>query len=120
MTAEIETSGPASAARRKARRLRMAAVIMLMLGLIGVGAVYQLGRPQDVPDELSTAYKANERQAEYLYGKSGLWLQELLGALKKPDTQAVIIVAASWLIAAGCLYVARQFEMDASASRAED
>ena len=93
---------------------------MLMLGLIGVGAVYQLGRPQDVPDELSTAYKNNERQAEYLYGKPGLWLQELLGALKKPDTQAVIIVAASWLIAAGCLYVARQFEMDASASRAED
>ena len=44
---------------------------------------------------------------EQLYGKSGLLIEEWFDDLKRPGTQATIIVVLSALIASGCFYLAR-------------
>jgi len=84
--------------------------MVLVLGLAGAGVVYWLGtRSPDVSDDLSMLgyNKAQTRQMEQLYGKSGLLIEEWTDDLKQPGTQAVIIAAVSTLIAAGCFYFAR-------------
>jgi len=88
----------------------MAGVIVLALGIAGAGLVYWLGtRSPDVSDDLSMVgyNKAQTRQMEQLYGKSGLLIDEWFDDLKQPGTQATIIVAVSALIAGGCFYFAR-------------
>jgi len=88
----------------------MAGVIVLVLGIAGAGLVYWLGtRSPDVSDDLSMVgyNKAQTRQMEQLYGKSGLLIDEWFDDLKEPGTQATLIVAVSALIAGGCFYVAR-------------
>ncbi len=47
-----------------------------------------------------------------LYGKMGVLILEWSDDLKQPGTQAVIIVAVSILIAAGCFYFARLSDDD--------
>jgi hypothetical protein len=88
----------------------MAGIIVLVLGIAGAGVVYWLGtRSPDASDDLSMVgyEKAQTRQMEQLYGKSGLLIQEWYDDLKQPGTQAIIIAAVSALIAAGCFYFAR-------------
>jgi hypothetical protein len=50
--------------------------------------------------------KADRRQMEILYGQMGVMTQDLLDDLKRPGTQAVIIVAMAALVASGCFYFA--------------
>jgi flagellar basal body-associated protein FliL len=114
MTLNDETNGPDSFSKRAAR-LRMIGIIVLVLGLGGAGLVYWLGtRSPDVSDDLSMLgyNKAQTRQMGMLYGKMGPVIEEWFDDLKQPGTQAEIIVVASTLIAAGCFYFARLLDHD--------
>jgi hypothetical protein len=100
---------------RRAARLRMIGIIVLLLGIGGAGVVYWLGtRSPDVSDDLSMVgyNKARTRQMGMLYGKMGPVIEEWLDDLKQPGTQAEIIVAVSVLIATGCFYFARWLNHD--------
>ena len=109
MTANDKTSGPHSISKR-ATRLRMIGIIVLMLGLGSAGVVYWLGtRSPDVMDDLSMVgyNKAQTRQMGMLYGKMGPVIEEWFDDLKQPGTQAEIIAVVSILVAACCFYFAR-------------
>lgn len=106
----IEKSSTVGQSARRPARLRLASVIVLALGIAGAGVVYWLGtRSPGMSDDLSMVgyNKAQTRQMEQLYGKSGLLIDEWFDDLKQPGTQATLIVAVSVLIAGGCFYVAR-------------
>jgi hypothetical protein len=49
---------------------------------------------------------------EILYGKQGELIEDWTNDLKQPGTQAIIIVAASVIIASGCFYFARLLHDD--------
>ena len=109
MTTNDETANYHSSSRRAAR-LRMIGVIVLLLGIGGAGAIYWLGtRSPDVSDDLSMVgyNKAQTRQMGMLYGKMGPVIEEWFDDLKQPGTQAEIIVGVSILATAGCFYFAR-------------
>ncbi len=96
----------------------MIGLIVLVLGIAGAGVVYWLGtRSPDASDDLSMLgyNKAQTRQMEQLYGKSGLLIEDWFDDLKRPGTQAIIIAAVSALIAAGCFYFARLSDNDGEA-----
>jgi len=81
-----------------------------------MGVVYwRSSRPDDLSNDLSMVnyYKARSRQAEQLYGKQGVLMQDLLDDLKEPDIQALIILLGSALLAGGCFYVARLLDLEA-------
>jgi hypothetical protein len=48
-----------------------------------------------------------------LYGKQGELIEDWSNDLKQPGTQAILIIGASILIAAGFFYFARLFDADA-------
>ena len=109
MPVNDEKNSPDSYSKRAAR-LRLIGVIVLVLGIGGAGLVYWLGtRAPDVTDDLSMVgyNKAQMRQMGMLYGKMGPVIEEWFDDLKQPGTQAEIIVAISILVAAGCFYFAR-------------
>ena len=109
MPVNDEKNSPDSYSKRAAR-LRLIGVIVLVLGIGGAGLVYWLGtRAPDVTDDLSMVgyNKAQMRQMGMLYGKMGPVIEEWFDDLKQPGTQAEIIVAISILAAAGCFYFAR-------------
>jgi hypothetical protein len=106
---------PISPARRRARLFRIIAVIVLLLGIICAGWVYWLGtRSLDASDGISMLgyNKPEERQMGMLYGKQGELIENWSNDLKQPGTQAIIIAAASAIIAAGCFYFARLSDLD--------
>jgi hypothetical protein len=114
MTPNDQASSLHSSSRRSVQ-LRMAALIVLALGLGSAGAVYWLGsRSADVSDDLSMVgyNKARTRQMGMLYGKMGPLIEDWSDDLKQPATQAEIIVAFSILAAGGCFYFARLMEHD--------
>jgi hypothetical protein len=106
---------PASSSKRRARRLKITGVVALALGITAAGIVYWLGtRSPDLSGDLSMIgyNKPAERQMEILYGKSGELIEDWSNDLKQPGTQAVIIVVAAVLVAAGCFYFARLLDYD--------
>jgi len=109
-----KTSSPDSSSKRS-WRLKIIGVIVLALGLGSAGLVYWLGtRSPDLSDDLSMLgfNKAQTRQMGMLYGKMGLFTEDLLDDLKRPSAQATIIAAVSSLIAAGCFYFSRMPDSD--------
>jgi hypothetical protein len=93
----------------------MVGVIVLLLGISGACLVYWMGtRSPDLSDDLSMLgyNKAQTRQMGMLYGKSGLLIEEWSNDLKQPGTQAILIAAASVIIASVCFYFARLLEND--------
>ncbi len=115
MSANEMAASPVSPAKRRARRLRMTGIVVLVLGLGGAGVVYWLGtRSADVSDDLSmVGYdKSEQRQMGILYGKQGELIENWTNDLKQPDTQAFIIAAGSMFIASGCFYFARLSDFD--------
>ena len=104
-----------SPARRRARRLRIIGVAILLLGIAGAGIVYWLGtRAADLSDDPSMAgfNRSEERQMAILYGKSGEMIEDWSDDLKQPGTQAFIIAVFSVIIASGCFYFARLSDED--------
>jgi hypothetical protein len=113
MTANNKTPGPVSSANRRARALRITAIIVLLLGILSEGVVYWLGtRSADTSDDPSmwVNEKAQARQEGILFGKQSVLIQELSDDLKRPGTQAMIIIGTAALIAGGCFYFARLLE----------
>jgi hypothetical protein len=106
-----------TAARRRGRRYRIAAGIILVLGVLSAGLVYWLGsRAPDYSDDPSMLgfNRAADRQMGYLYGKQGQLIEDLTDSLKRPGTQAVLIVIAAAMVAAGCFHFARMLEHEAT------
>jgi hypothetical protein len=104
-----------SSSKRRSRRLRITGVIVLLLGIAGAGVVYWVGtRSVNLSDDASMlGYdRAETQQMGVLYGKSGELIEEWSNDLKQPGTQAVLIAAASVIIAFGCFYFARLLEDD--------
>ena len=84
--------------------------MVLALGLGAAAAVYWLGtRSADLNDDLSMQGfdRAERRQMGMVYGNMGLLIQNFLDGLKQPGDQALLIVAVSVVVAAGCFYFAR-------------
>jgi hypothetical protein len=93
----------------------MIALVVLTLGAVSAGLVYWLEtRSPDLSDNpaMSGFDRAQTRQMEQLYGKSGELIQNWINDLKQPGTQAFVIILASGLIAAGCFYFARLLDDD--------
>jgi len=114
MRADDIHTGPDSVTRR-ARRLRIVGIIVLVLGVGGAGLVYWLRtRSANLNDDLSMVgfNRAEQRQMGQLYGKMGLLIEKWSDDLKQPGTKAILIVAVSALMAAGCFYFARLLESD--------
>jgi hypothetical protein len=106
---------PASLFRRRARRLKMAGIVVLVLGIFSAGIVYWLGtRSPDVSGDLSmVGYdKSEQHQLGVLYGKQGELVEDWSNDLKQPGTKSVIILVTAALIAAGCFYFARLLDYD--------
>jgi hypothetical protein len=104
-----------SSAIQRARQLRVTAVIILVLGLGVAELAYWLGTRSTGPDlsedpSMLSNEKAATRQVQVLVGNSGVLAQELTDDLKRPGTQAAIIVLTSALVAGGCFYVAHLTE----------
>jgi hypothetical protein len=111
-----KTTNLVSSARRRARRLRITGVIVLLLGITGASVVYWLGtRSPDSSDDLSMAGydKPVERQMGILYGKQGELIEDLTNDLKQPGTQAIIIILTAGLVAGCCFHFARLLDYDA-------
>jgi hypothetical protein len=98
-----------SDARQRARRLRIAAAVILVLGVFGADFVYWLGSRSKVVSD-NPAFLTNEkeqsRQEEILIGKQAGLVDAWTEDLKRPKTQAIIIVVAAALAAGGCFYFA--------------
>jgi hypothetical protein len=110
MTENIDTADSNSSARRRARWLKWAAAVVLLLGIFGADGVYWLGtRSADEanPGPVLGEDKAVTRRAEALFGKQTILLDEWGNALKRPGTQAFLVVVGSALVAGGSLYFAR-------------
>jgi hypothetical protein len=102
-----------STGTRQARRLRMIAVIVLLLGLAGECLVYWNETHSAGPSEdpaMSGNEKAVARQKAILYGNQAVLVDELTNALRQPGTQAFIILGLAALLGGGCLYFARLLE----------
>jgi hypothetical protein len=111
------------AARRRARHYRMAAVALLVLGVISAGIVYWLGSRQlDASDDPAMLGfdRAAANQMAYLYGKQGQLIQGLDSWLKQPGAQAILVMIAATLVAAGCFFYARLLEFEAREAAASD
>lgn len=118
---KTDSNSSVSSARRRARRLRITAAVLLVLGIFGADGVYWLRtRSEDSPNPLPVAGedKAETRRAEMLFGQQTILLAEWENDLKRPGTQAVIIIMAAALAAGGCLYFARL--LDRAGERAHE
>jgi flagellar basal body-associated protein FliL len=113
--ADDQTTSPVSTARRRARKLRITGVIMLVLGIVAAAIVYWMGtRSADLSDDISMlGYdRAETQQMEHLYGKEGDLIEDWSNDMKQPGTQAIIIAVVSVIIASGCFYFARLLDHD--------
>jgi peptidoglycan/LPS O-acetylase OafA/YrhL len=101
---------------RRARRCRITAVVVLLLGIIGAVVIYWRGpREPDYSNDPSMLgfNRATERQMGVLYGKQGELIEDLNNSLKQPSTQAILVVVAAAIVAVGCFYFARVLEYEA-------
>jgi uncharacterized membrane protein len=110
------TTDLAATSRRWARRLRIAAVVVLVLGIVGGSLVYWLGtRADDLSQDPSMiGYDRGEnQQVDVIIGKPGELFVGWMNDLKQPGTQAVIIIAVAVLTALICFKCARLHDRDA-------
>jgi len=104
-----KTPVPGSLDKHRARWFRYIGVAVLILGIIGGDEIYRKGLL--VPDlmdnpEMIGFDRAERRQMGMMYGTQGQMIMEFEDALGRPQTQAIIILVASVLVAGGCWYFA--------------
>ena len=120
MTA-INPPNPVKPARQQARRLRQIGTGLLLLGGSIAGLVYWLGMRSAAPmDDLAMQgfNRVEQQQMNQLFGGAGGLIEDGATALKQPGTQAMLIVVAAGVLAAGCFYFAhRQANEDAGANQ---
>ena len=105
--------------RALARRFRSAALITLLLGVVGIALVWWSQKPAEaLPDEFaySNQTKLQQQQVEVLSGKMGLFSEEMSEGLKQPVTQAWIIGIGAGVIAGACFFLA--YVLDRAQTRA--
>ena len=102
-------------AKKRARRVRITGISVLVLGLLAAGVVYAVGlRQAEMNNDPSMLgfNRAEQRQMGQLYGKSGLMVDDLIDDLKEPGVQAILIAVISGAVFSGCWYFARLVEVD--------
>ncbi len=112
MTA-INPPNPVKPARQQARRLRLIGTGVLLLGGSIAGLVYWLGMRSAAPtDDLAMQgfNRVEQQQMNQLFGGVGGLIEDGANALKQPGTQAMLIVMAAGVLAAGCFYFAYRLE----------
>jgi len=57
--------------------------------------------------------RSEERQMGQLYGKQGQLIEDFNESLKQPGTQALLLLGAAVVVAAGCFHMARVLEAEA-------
>ena len=109
----VESISPASdglsAARQRARRLRVIGVIILALGIFGADGVYWLGTRTpagDNPLPVVGEDKNATRQSETLFGKQTEFANQMRQTLGSPVVQAGLGVAGAVILAGGFFYTA--------------
>ena len=115
MRADDETEGSMSSGRLRARRLRWVGALIFFTGLAAAGTVYWLGtRAPDLSNDPSMIGfdRGARRQIGILYGRFGELTEDLSEWLKRPGTQAFIIVLVSAGLALGCFRFASLLEYD--------
>jgi len=110
-----KTSISVSSAKRRAHKLRLVGLVVLLLGIAGGIMVYECRlRTSDVMDdpEMLGFNRAEIRQMGLLYGRQGTMIMEFNAALERPQTQVILILILSALVAGGCWMIARLMERD--------
>jgi hypothetical protein len=100
---------------REKARLRLAGIVILLIGLISAGLLYCLGtRAENTGvDQYQDAVTHSEsRQMQLLYGTSGGIVADILNGLKRPGNQALLVLVIGGIIAAGCFYLGRPLSED--------
>jgi len=100
---------------REKARLKKVGALILLLGFASAGMLYWIRtRPEDPALEQyrQDESRAVSRQMQMLYGSSGNVMQDFVTALKRPGTQAIVIIAVTALISGACFYLARPFPED--------
>jgi hypothetical protein len=118
MTTELPRADLPLAVRQRVRRYRVAALVILLLGLAGAGTLYWLkARPLDYSSDpaLLGFDRAERQQMGVLYGKQGELVEELDDTLRKPGTQASLIILGAAVVALGCFQFSRVLELEARA-----
>jgi hypothetical protein len=114
---------PPAVVLRRARRYRIAAVIIFLAGVVVAGVVYWIGsREKDYSDdpEMLGFNRAEQRQMGILYGKQGQLVDDFSNSLKQPGTQAVLVVIAAAVAALGCYQYSRMLEWEAAEKEQAD
>jgi hypothetical protein len=95
-----------AALNREKALLRKLGVVVLAVGLISAGLLYWLRTENSNLEQLRESQaRAESRQMQLLYGRSGGITEDLSNALKRPGPQALLIASISGIIAAGCFYL---------------
>ena len=105
MNSDTSTIELPARVRRRVRGFRVAALVILLTGVVSALTVYWVGsRRENIMDDPSMIgfNKAQDRQMQILYGKQGQLIEDVTGSLKQPGTQAVLIVIGAALVAALC------------------
>ena len=96
---------------RQSRNWRLAGIIFIVLGVIVAGTLYGLraGAENEDDDPAMNSYlKVETRQMQYMYGKEGVIMEDLKNGIKRPSTQAVLILIFSGIAAAVCFHGSRR------------
>ena len=94
---------------QRAARLRIVGMLILVFAIVGAGVLYWIETRSATLtlEELSPgSTAARERQVGILIGSLGVYLLEGWAYLRRPGTEAIIIVVAAALAALACFYVA--------------
>ena len=103
---------PLGSNKRQARRLRAIGLIILFMGAAGAVLTYRFGTRSVLMDDPAMVGfdKAQRWQMGVLFGGMGklfLLLNDLAETLSQPDTQALLLLAISVIITAGCFHAAK-------------
>ena len=100
---------------RESAQLRVIGIVVLVMGILGAGVFYVIETRYAKPtmNELMPGYARQEaRQIGMLMGTFGVQMLEWRDALERPGTEAVLIAAASALVALACFRAAGGLDSD--------